>query len=561
MKNKLLVTILSTVISVLFLAGIARATFQGFQGGTGFSTTTVGNVGNFLSVASTSPFLTYAFTSGGGGGSTTTINGLVGPSFTFTGTNITITSSSGPATINFSIPANFWQLISGTISPTSTNYLLGLGTNSARSLLDIQSSSTGPLTIIGSQSPSTSTPFIYSLKLGTSFGDLGTFGFNNYVNSAGTIGSRINTNTNGWAFTLDNRNSADNDLHLDRVTSAGTNTTLFDFGATGKLGIGTTTPSSTLTIIGGAQISGLANTSSSCVIADSNGVLSIGTSTSCGAVSSVNGSSFIGVSPTTGAVTITNNGVQQNTAGSNIILSNATGTVNIAVTSTPSFTTVNTNNLNVSSSATFNNTVNFVSSTVVFSTSSNVTFNSTTTVNNNFVLNGTTTVNGTITGNGSGGGKRIFATSSNSVLVSTSTDTIMYQATTTAGDLGTLNGYNIFFIGSIGSCNNTNTATVTFKYGGTTINQTSFTANTQTTSWNLTLTAQIFADSSTTQQFSIGHLFGTSGGESPDTDSSFSPTINVNSAVAQGIVVSAQQGASSACTIQGNSFSVVKISS
>lgn len=45
---------------------------QGESGGTGFSSTTASNVGNFLQVASTSPRLTYTFAAGGSGSFTTT---------------------------------------------------------------------------------------------------------------------------------------------------------------------------------------------------------------------------------------------------------------------------------------------------------------------------------------------------------------------------------------------------------------------------------------------------------------------------------------------------------
>ena len=54
---------------------VAASTIFGFQGGTGYSTTTASNVGNFLQVASTSPYLTYTFGTSTGGTGTLSGNG------------------------------------------------------------------------------------------------------------------------------------------------------------------------------------------------------------------------------------------------------------------------------------------------------------------------------------------------------------------------------------------------------------------------------------------------------------------------------------------------------
>jgi hypothetical protein len=67
------------------------------------------------------------------------------------------------------------------------------------------------------------------------------------------------------------------------------------------------------------------------------------TLTNTGVVSAVAGTG-ISVSAATGAVTFTNNGVQSAVAGNQITVSGATGAVTIAVTATPSFTSITTTN-------------------------------------------------------------------------------------------------------------------------------------------------------------------------------------------------------------------------
>ena len=54
---------------------VAATTLQGFQGGTGYATTSASNMGNFLQVASTSPYLTYTFGTSTGGTGTLSGNG------------------------------------------------------------------------------------------------------------------------------------------------------------------------------------------------------------------------------------------------------------------------------------------------------------------------------------------------------------------------------------------------------------------------------------------------------------------------------------------------------
>ncbi len=95
----------------LFIPAIstgAISILQGYQGGTGISTTTAGNVGYVLSISSVNP-LTYTFIPAASGGTaTTTINGVMGPVFLFsatsTGSTVGYSTSTGSVVLN--IPKN-----------------------------------------------------------------------------------------------------------------------------------------------------------------------------------------------------------------------------------------------------------------------------------------------------------------------------------------------------------------------------------------------------------------------------------------------------------------------
>ncbi len=100
-------------------AGVAyAATLQPFQGGTGFSTSSAGTVGQFLQVASTSPFLTYQFGTPTAG-ATTTINGVNGPTFTIqfqtTSTDYSITTSSANLFLNI-LASSTWLKTANNLS-------------------------------------------------------------------------------------------------------------------------------------------------------------------------------------------------------------------------------------------------------------------------------------------------------------------------------------------------------------------------------------------------------------------------------------------------------------
>jgi hypothetical protein len=133
------------LISALLPLTVVAATLSGSQGGTGFASTTSGNVGTFLQVASTSPFLTYTFAPAGGGSistssqltagqwivasayntvySTTSIPILL-QLLTASGTNIqVVTSTSGGLSIGISVNPSFSNVSTTNIS--ASGYLQG----------------------------------------------------------------------------------------------------------------------------------------------------------------------------------------------------------------------------------------------------------------------------------------------------------------------------------------------------------------------------------------------------------------------------------------------------
>lgn len=96
-------------LSIAWVGSVAAAAvLQGFQGGTGISTSSAPNVGLYLQVASTSPFLTYQF--GNPAGGVTSLTGTAG--------QVNVSSSTGAITL--STPQN--------INTTSSPQFSGLTT-------------------------------------------------------------------------------------------------------------------------------------------------------------------------------------------------------------------------------------------------------------------------------------------------------------------------------------------------------------------------------------------------------------------------------------------------
>lgn len=175
------------IIGIVFwlLSTLAYAsTLQGFQGGTGISTTTAGNVGNCLQVSSSSPFLLW--TTGICGVGSFSATGTPGQVVVFTGTSTGL----GFSTLFFSSSTSELRL--GTSSaPASVANLYVYPTNAGAPALFEDPNGTGLLL----DDPSAS---------GTSFGT----GFN--VNQGGTLQALFShANTSSAWITGDKQNDID----------------------------------------------------------------------------------------------------------------------------------------------------------------------------------------------------------------------------------------------------------------------------------------------------------------------------------------------------------------
>lgn len=146
---------LATVASFLLIGSAVAlgATLQGFQGGTGFASTTAGNLGAYLRVTSTSPFLTYDFASSTSGSATTTITAgggtATGPSL-----NLATTTQSGKFTIVCGVSTCTLTIPPGTdYLSSSTTYVASFNGN------------TGAVTGVGSVA--TTSPIVADKATGT----------------------------------------------------------------------------------------------------------------------------------------------------------------------------------------------------------------------------------------------------------------------------------------------------------------------------------------------------------------------------------------------------------
>lgn len=108
---------IGALLSILWFGIAHGAVLQGYQGGTGISTTTVGNVGNCLQVNSSSPFLTWtigACGSGGGGSG----NVLVTPSSSVLANEFLYWTTNGSTTVSPTSTLTF--LSNGNINASGT---------------------------------------------------------------------------------------------------------------------------------------------------------------------------------------------------------------------------------------------------------------------------------------------------------------------------------------------------------------------------------------------------------------------------------------------------------
>lgn len=124
MFKKLGYTLIGSIATLALLAsGVAFAsTLQGFQGGTGFSTSTSGSDGLCLKQASSSPFLTWSIGTCGTGGSSTTI---------YPGNGITLSpnpiNTTGTVSINTSTILALFSNGTGIFYNASTGLITNVG--------------------------------------------------------------------------------------------------------------------------------------------------------------------------------------------------------------------------------------------------------------------------------------------------------------------------------------------------------------------------------------------------------------------------------------------------
>ena len=271
------------ILGTIGLASIASAVsiIPGQQGGTGISTTTIGNIGNCLRVSSVNPLI-YTFGTCAGGSSsftTTTIAGLTATTFNVFSTSTPGISTSSPNNIYIG-PDQVYYLASnpnGYITSTSTVFQPNLNGAYVSSF----NGATGTVTYSAPNSATTTIntvagpTFIFSVGAGLSLASSS--------NQFTWTNTGLLSNIGNWAGTWNG--VASSTFYLASNPSAFITATSTAFYPNG-------------TIIPYASTTG--------VQASLNGAY-----------------------------------VSSTVAGSNITVSAATGSVTIAVTSTPSFTTVN----------------------------------------------------------------------------------------------------------------------------------------------------------------------------------------------------------------------------
>lgn len=109
-------------------------------------------------------------------------------------------------------------------------------------------STSGLEMLLGDTSSSLNYPWTFSHKPGASSGSLSVFGVNMYINPSG-LPTIVNTSTNAWAIEKDSRNGASSTALLFAQMIFGattTQTTYMALSPAGFLGIGTTTPATSL---------------------------------------------------------------------------------------------------------------------------------------------------------------------------------------------------------------------------------------------------------------------------------------------------------------------------
>ena len=296
------------ILGVFSIVGYVHAVILGpLGGGTGFGSTTAGNVGNFLQVSSSSPFLTYTFAPGSGG--ITSLNGSTSSTQVFATSGPALSISTSGGTHTFSLPtstasqtgvlsSNDWTTFNNKVSSqwttTSTGIFynggsVGIGTAAPDQALEVNGKAhilndlyvdtkigigtttpatalhvigQGTISSLGTGLVKSTSGLLGNATSGTDYQPTGSSTINTLIGpwtlAAGsniTLSSSSNPSTITIASTASGGGVATTSPfsagYIPQATSSAaiTNSNIFQSGL--NIGIGTTTPASLLTVTGG----------------------------------------------------------------------------------------------------------------------------------------------------------------------------------------------------------------------------------------------------------------------------------------------------------------------